>query len=194
MKFRIGIFLVLIAGLLSACNMSLAQDVTPPPGAVQQAQAQPTHGPVFPAEAPNLQNGKVIFTEKCAPCHGETGMGDGPQGQQLPVPAPALGLPEVAAQASPADWFLTVTLGKIENFMPPFASLSDQERWDVVAYAQSLSTTSAQINPTSGFSPPARIAFQDCILCARRRSCMAWRSAPALASAINTRSVAANAP
>lgn len=146
MKFRIGIFLVLVSAFLSACNMSLAQDVTPPPGAVEQAQAQPTHGPVFPAEAPSLQNGKAIYTEKCAPCHGETGMGDGPQGQQLPVPVPALGLPEVATQASLADWFLTVTLGKIENFMPPFASLSDQERWDVVAYAQSLSTTSAQIS------------------------------------------------
>jgi len=30
--------------------------------------------------------------------------------------------------------------------MPPFSSLSDQERWDVVAYAQSLSTSSAQIS------------------------------------------------
>jgi cytochrome c1 len=33
-------------------------------------------------------------------------------------------------------------IGNIENFMPPFASLSDQERWDVVAYALSLSATS----------------------------------------------------
>ena len=41
---------------------------------------------------------------------------------------------------------MMVTLGNIENFMPPFASLSDQERWDVVAYAQSLSTTSEQIS------------------------------------------------
>jgi mono/diheme cytochrome c family protein len=146
MKFRSTLFVVIIALLLTACNMSLAQDVTPPPGAVQRAQVQPTHGPVFPAQAPDLQNGAFIYAEKCAPCHGETGLGDGPQGLQLPVPVPALGLPEVAAQASPADWFLVVTLGKIENFMPPFASLSDQERWDVVAYAHSLSTTPAQIS------------------------------------------------
>ncbi len=146
MKFRSTLFVVIIALLLTACNMSLAQDVTPPPGAVQRAQVQPTHGPVFPAQAPDLQNGAFIYAEKCAPCHGETGLGDGPQGLQLPVPVPALGLPEVAAQASPADWFLVVTLGKIENFMPPFASLSDQERWDVVAYAHSLSTSSAQIS------------------------------------------------
>jgi mono/diheme cytochrome c family protein len=146
MKLRTTLFIALIALVLTACNMTLAQDVTPPPGAVQQEQAQPTHGPVFPAQAPDLQTGAAIYAEKCAPCHGDTGMGDGPQGGQLPVPVAALGLPEVAGKASPANWFLIVTLGNIENFMPPFASLNDQERWDVVAYAQSLSTTSEQIS------------------------------------------------
>jgi mono/diheme cytochrome c family protein len=73
-------------------------------------------------------------------------LGDGPQAAQLPAPVAALGLPEVAAKASPADWFLIVTRGNIENFMPPFASLNDQERWDVVAYAQSLSSTTEQIS------------------------------------------------
>jgi len=144
MKFRFVILFAIIAILLTACDMSLAQDVTPPPGAVQQAQ--PTHGPVFPAQAPDLQNGAAIYAEKCAPCHGDTGLGDGPQGLQLPVPVAALGSADVAAQASPADWFLVVTLGNMDNFMPPFASLSDQERWDVVAYAQSLSKTSEQIS------------------------------------------------
>jgi mono/diheme cytochrome c family protein len=31
-----------------------------------------------------------------------------------------------------------VTQGNLERFMPPFASLSDRQRWDVVAYALSL--------------------------------------------------------
>jgi mono/diheme cytochrome c family protein len=144
MKLRTTLFIALIALVLSACNLTLARDVTPPPGAIQQAQ--PTHGPVFPAQAPDLQNGAAIFAEKCAPCHGDTGMGDGPQGQQLPVAVAALGDPDVASKSSPADWFLTVTLGNMNNFMPPFSSLSEQERWDVVAYAQSLSTNSAQIS------------------------------------------------
>jgi mono/diheme cytochrome c family protein len=146
MKFRSIIFILSITFFLAACNMTLAQDVTPPPGAVQQTQPQATMGPVFPAQAPNLQNGAIIYAEKCAPCHGDTGMGDGPQAEQLPVPVSALGQPEVAAQASPADWFLVVTLGNIENFMPPFNSLNEQERWDVVAYAQSLSRTPEQVD------------------------------------------------
>ncbi len=146
MKFRSILFVALIALLLTACNMTLAQDVTPPQGAGQPAQPQPTQGPVFPVQAPDLQNGAAIYAEKCAACHGETGLGDGPQGQQLPVPVPALGRPEIASKASPADWYLVVTLGNIENFMPPFNSLNDQERWDVVAYAQSLSSKSEQIS------------------------------------------------
>jgi mono/diheme cytochrome c family protein len=146
MKFRSILFIAIIALFLAACNMTLAEDVTPPPGAVQPAPAQPTMGPVFPAQAPNLEVGATIYVEKCAPCHGENGMGDGPQAEQLPVPVAALGQPEVAAQASPADWYQVVTLGNMDNFMPPFSSLSDQERWDVVAYAQSLSRTPEQIS------------------------------------------------
>ncbi|MGB7874159.1 MAG: cytochrome c, partial [Anaerolineales bacterium] len=146
MKFRNIILFIVAAVLLSACNMTLAEDVTPPPGAVQPAQPQPTMGPVFPARAPNLQNGAAIYVEKCAPCHGATGMGDGPQAAQLPVPVATLGLPEFAAQSSPADWFLVVTAGNMDNFMPPFTSLNEQERWDVVAYAQSLSRTPEQVS------------------------------------------------
>ncbi len=145
MKLRKILFVAIISLLLVACNMNLAQDVTPPPGYVAHTPA-PTHGPVFPAQAPDIQNGAAIYAEKCAACHGETGLGDGPQGQQLPVSVPPLAVPELAWKAAPADWFLTVTLGNIDNFMPPFASLNDQERWGVVAYAQSLSSTPEQIS------------------------------------------------
>jgi mono/diheme cytochrome c family protein len=130
--------------------MSLAQDVTPPPGAVQPAQPQPTSGPVFPAQAPDQQNGATIYAQECAPCHGDLGMGDGSMSAQLTsqnITVPALGSPEKAHPAKPADWFLTVTLGNMQKFMPPFSNkLSDQERWDVVAYALSLSTSSEQIS------------------------------------------------
>jgi mono/diheme cytochrome c family protein len=150
MKFRFALFIALIALLLTACSMSLAQDVTPPPGAVQAAQSQPTTGPVFPAQAPDLQNGATIYAQECAPCHGSSGLGDGPMSEQLTsqnITVPALGSPEKANAAAPANWFSTVTLGNMQKFMPPFSNkLSDQERWDVVAYALSLSTTSEQIS------------------------------------------------
>src|SRR5512144_1845979 len=144
MKLRIPLLLTAATILLSACNFSLAEDVTPPPGYVSPTPA-PTLGPLYPAQAPSTQNGALIFAEKCAPCHGTTGMGDGQKGIQLGVTVPAFGLPEIARPASPAQWYTTVTRGNMERFMPPFASLSNQERWDVVAYAMTLHTSEEQI-------------------------------------------------
>lgn len=143
MKFRNLLLIALFAGILSACNFTLAEDVTPPPGYVA-----PTPLPTLvlsPLQAPHVENGRAIYTEKCAACHGETGMGDGEQGIQLGVTVPAFGLPEIARPATPAEWYTVVTRGRMDRLMPPFASLNDQERWDVVAYAMTLHTTEEQV-------------------------------------------------
>jgi mono/diheme cytochrome c family protein len=143
MKLR-SLFILAFALLLTACSFSLAEDVTPPPDYVPPTPV-PTLGPVFPSSAPDPARGAAIFAEKCAPCHGAQGLGDGPQGKQLPVPVAPLGLPEFAAKASPARWFTVVTQGNMDRFMPPFTSLNEQQRWDVVAYALTLHTTPAQV-------------------------------------------------
>jgi mono/diheme cytochrome c family protein len=136
---------VLSASLvLSACSLSLASDITPPPN-YQSPMPAATLGPAYPAAPPDALAGAAIFAEKCAPCHGETGLGDGPQGQQLGVNVPALGTAELARLAAPAAWYAVVTQGRIDRFMPPFTSLSDAERWDVVAYALNLSAPPEQI-------------------------------------------------
>lgn len=143
MKFR-AIFLVSLLSLaLSAC-LSLAEDITPPPDYIPPTPV-PTLGALFPAAAPDVANGAALYAEKCAPCHGPGGLGDGPQAEMLSVEVPALGRAEFSRLSSPARWFTIVTEGNLTNFMPGFASLNDQERWDVVAYAQSLSITSAEI-------------------------------------------------
>jgi len=149
MKLRHLILFITATILLTACNFTLAEDVTPPPNYVPPTPA-PTLGPLFPAQAPSTENGAAIFAEKCAPCHGATGLGDGPQGIQLGVTVPAFGLPEIARPASPAQWYTTVTRGNMERFMPPFASLSDQQRWDVVAYAMTLHTSEEEIAKGKG--------------------------------------------
>src|SRR5215208_4862596 len=149
MKLRNLIILTLLTIIITACNFTLAEDVTPPPGYIA-----PTPMPILvlvPAQAPSIENGKAIFAEKCAPCHGATGLGDGAQGIQLGVTVPAFGLPEIARPASPAQWYTVVTQGNIERFMPPFASLSNQERWDVVAYAMTLHTSEEEIARGRGF-------------------------------------------
>lgn len=138
------IFIAIITTFLSACNMTLARDVTPPANYVAPTPMA-TLGALYPTNNPNIENGKIIFQEKCAACHGVSGLGDGEQGKQLPVSVSPIGLPEIANQASPAKWYATVTQGNIDRFMPPFASLSEQEKWDVVTYAFTLHTTPEQI-------------------------------------------------
>jgi mono/diheme cytochrome c family protein len=134
---------------LGAC--SLAGDITPPPG-LATAQAQglglpPTAAPLtVPGRTPDLVAGALIFAEKCAACHGESGDGQGPQASALPNPPTALRDADVAQRALPAEWFAIVTEGRIESFMPGFTSLDDEQRWDVVGYALSLGLPSAQVD------------------------------------------------
>ncbi|MEI7845031.1 MAG: c-type cytochrome, partial [Chloroflexota bacterium] len=138
MKSRLFLIMAALAFLLSACTISLAEDITPPPN-YQSPTPGPTMSPLFPQSAPSLASGALVYAEKCAPCHGTNGLGDGPMAAQLQKIPAAIGKPENGRRAAPANWFTTVTQGNINSFMPPFnASLSDQQRWDVVAYAISL--------------------------------------------------------
>jgi mono/diheme cytochrome c family protein len=134
MKLRSFFSLAILTFLLTACNFTLAADVTPPPNYVPPTPL-PTMGPLYPAQKMDIYNGVSIYMEKCVDCHGADGLGDGEQGKQLPVTVAAIGLPDIAMKAQPAAWYTQVTQGNLERFMPPFASLTDKERWDVVGYA-----------------------------------------------------------
>ncbi len=132
-----GLFLVLFT---TACSLSLAADVTPPPSyelPSQQGQViVATSAPLLP---PDIENGKLIYEQKCIECHGPSGMGDGTQASQLPVPAAPIGDFQFASSKAPVEWYEIITNGNIEKFMPGFQSLNDRERWDVAAYALALS-------------------------------------------------------
>jgi mono/diheme cytochrome c family protein len=148
MKVRI---LLLGFGLALLTGCSLAGDVTPPPVLATQQAAQPaiqitpqraqpeqSSAPTPPDANPSLMSGALIYVERCAPCHGDDGLGQGSMAANLEIPPSPLGDPAFAAQARPEDWYAVVTQGRMDRFMPPFTSLSDAQRWDVVAYALSL--------------------------------------------------------
>jgi mono/diheme cytochrome c family protein len=140
--------LIIFSIIAPGCSFSLAEDITPPPGSEIRAPLQtqsPSSEISYPMMPPDPSSGAPIFAEKCAPCHGPAGLGDGPQASGLPNPPAALGSPDVARQASPANWYNIVTRGNLERFMPPFNSLTDRQRWDVVAYALTLSISPEQI-------------------------------------------------
>ena len=144
MKIRSTLLVLMLGVLLAACNFTLAEDITPPPNYVQPTAA-PTMGALFPSVPPSPARGQTIFEAKCAACHGLDGLGNGPQAGGLPVPVSAIGLRDIASQYNPAKWFTVITRGQIDRYMPPFTSLSEVERWDVLSYVYTLSNTSSQV-------------------------------------------------
>jgi mono/diheme cytochrome c family protein len=104
-----------------------------------------------PQTPPMALLGRSTYQQSCAPCHGEQGMGDGPRASQLPVPPPAFADAAAVWERSPAQLFHTTKFGRLENLMPPFGlredggGLTDEQIWQVVAYAWSLHTTPAEV-------------------------------------------------
>lgn len=154
---RVLLFMITFLALfISACGLTLAADVTPPPDYldknIQESPGMPAPEPEVVSEltanlnSPDLINGKGLFLEKCEPCHGPEGRGGGSLEENLTNPAPQIGSVELARKSVPAEWYRVITEGRLEKQMPPFASLSEQQRWDVLAYVYTLSSTEERLN------------------------------------------------
>ncbi len=130
------IFSLLMVLALSACSLSLAQDIQPPAGYQPPVYEEPeVLTGAAPVAAPNPENGRQLYAVKCEACHGATGLGDGKDSTALPNEVARIGAPNVANLASPLEWYSIILKGNIERFMPPFeASLSPADVWDVLAY------------------------------------------------------------
>lgn len=140
------LFIAFLALLTSACQISLAGDILPPAGSELGQAAAPSEPLAFPAAMPDVRAGGLIYARSCAPCHGARGLGDGEQAGALPVAVPAISDPELARASSLEEWYMLISRGDLDKYMPPFAgSLSVQERWDVLAYAYSLSQDEDQL-------------------------------------------------
>ena len=142
----------LIVLFLSAC--SLAEDVAPPEGSQQQPVVQSSSikvsGPVYPIVPPDPAQGAEAFAEKCASCHGDRGLGNGPLSSRSAVPVAAIGTSEIARAGIPAEWYILISEGDLERGMPPFTSLTDRQKWDVIAYVYQLSMDSAALTLGEG--------------------------------------------
>ena len=145
LRARLPFLLLFLVALLAGCTFTLAADVTPPPGwEPTPVPPTPQVDRLYPLTPPDPANGATLYQTNCADCHGPEGKGDGRLADQLPKQPPSFVDPEHAANAAPADWFLTVTQGKMDALMPSFASLPEADRWDVVAYITSLRYSQAE--------------------------------------------------
>jgi mono/diheme cytochrome c family protein len=83
-----------------------------------------------------LATGKKLTAEKaCTACHGDSGKGDGPGAAAL-NPKPADWTAKAVQDQTDGCIFWKVSTGR--GAMPPWAALSETERWQLVHYVKSL--------------------------------------------------------
>ena len=86
-----------------------------------------------------LTQGKQIYDNQCAACHGPAGKGDGPAAAAL-NPKPANLTDKAFMQGMPVDChFYLVSEGVKGTGMPPWKSLGDDSIWKVLIYERSFS-------------------------------------------------------
>jgi high-affinity iron transporter len=90
--------------------------------------------------------GHRLYVQSCASCHGVSGAGDGPAGRTLDPRPPALGLKTETADLTPTLAYNVISVGVSGTAMPGFAaSLSPQDRWNIVNYIYALRGETMQL-------------------------------------------------
>jgi glucose/arabinose dehydrogenase/mono/diheme cytochrome c family protein len=115
-----------------------------------------------PYSGQNTAAGKAGFELTCAACHGPAGEGSGN------IPSLASG---EAQRASDGELFWYITKGDVNNGMPSWQSLSEEQRWEIVRYLRILGASkpgsprvllSSEEAITVGINaPPPRAPFID---------------------------------
>ena len=125
-----------VVGLIFVCAMVFAMLLVFP--ALIQAQNANFHN--APDSAKQMKNpyegqtdaeaaGKGLYAMHCASCHGRNAEGSGN--------VPAL-LDGVIESVTPGELFWFITNGEAKNGMPGWASLAEQQRWQIVSYVKAL--------------------------------------------------------
>ena len=96
--------------------------------------------PSIPYQAISIANGKNLYRENCAVCHGDAGYGDGPAAEDL-NPKPANLTARHAADHTAGDLYWWLAYGVKETAMPGYKdSLTEEERWDLINFVRALSS------------------------------------------------------
>jgi mono/diheme cytochrome c family protein len=134
-----------LVGLTTALSSSLARAAPP-------AQA--------PTAKPSATRGEALYPQNCAPCHGDTGKGDGPtivsQGKR------ATDFTDVAyvRDKSPTALFDVISNGRMDQLMPPWKNqLNPAQMWDLAFYTWALAT------PPDRLAAGKTIYSANCVAC-----------------------------
>ncbi len=94
-----------------------------------------------PPDSDNIEAGKRLYQQSCAPCHGVRGEGDGPAAKTLdPPPARLAGLGRMPMTS---DGYLYWTIAEggapVKSAMPPFKSaLGKDDIWKIILFLREL--------------------------------------------------------
>jgi glucose/arabinose dehydrogenase/cytochrome c5 len=138
---------------------------------VWRATAQDAHFHNAPASSAQQKNpyaeqpaavaaGAKLYAASCAACHGVSGQGTGN------IPSISKG-PTQSAPDGEVFWFITT--GAINNGMPAWGMLPEEQRWQLVAFLKSLKDAAAapiipatdNFAPTPTNAPPPQSPFID---------------------------------
>jgi cytochrome c peroxidase len=115
------------------------------------AQARLLASPLDLTDA-DLAAGQVTFASRCAACHGRDGKGGAPVHAGGP-PASDLTRTDLRTHAD-GELFWVITNGIASSAMPPFsATLSEVERWQVVAHVRTLGGVKLDVRPATSTGP-----------------------------------------
>ncbi len=108
-------------------------------------------------ESEDIERGRIVYERSCLVCHGSTGQGDGPAAffnaafsgpRARDFTVGNYRFRSTASGEAPLDQDLmrVITEG-IPGTMPSFRGLSEQARWQVIAYLKQFNVEVAQANP-----------------------------------------------
>jgi hypothetical protein len=116
----------------------------PPVGRLDIVATDAIHNPTDPNDLRSLANGERLYRIYCLPCHGETGMGDGPVSMAGKIQGPFAGVfPLVGTTTIRSDGYIynvmRIGAGGAPGFrMPNYHRTPNIERWDIVNYVRYL--------------------------------------------------------